>query len=83
MLRVEESPTELGVYGFFVRPQFRGRGHGRQLLEETIVDIRAHSGHKSIMLEVDTQNLPAFNLYRSLGFEVERTYEYYGLALGS
>jgi ribosomal protein S18 acetylase RimI-like enzyme len=83
MLRVEESPTELGVYGFFVRPQFRGRGHGRQLLEETIVDIRAHSGHKSIMLEVDTQNLPAFNLYCSLGFEVERTYEYYSLALGS
>jgi ribosomal protein S18 acetylase RimI-like enzyme len=81
MLRVEELPTELGVYGFFVRPEYRGRGHGRQLLEETIANVRACS-HKPVMLEVDTQNLHAFNLYRSLGFVIERTYEYYDLALG-
>ncbi len=79
-LRVEEMPAELGIYGFFVRPEYRGRGHGRQILEETIATLRARS-QKPVMLEVDTNNFTALNLYRSLGFVVERTYEYYGFAL--
>src|SRR5581483_3401553 len=79
-LRVEEMPTALGIYGFFVRPEYRGRGHGRQILEETIASLRERS-QKLIMLEVDTNNFTALNLYRSLGFLVERTYEYYGFAL--
>jgi ribosomal protein S18 acetylase RimI-like enzyme len=49
-------------------------------MEETIATIRSYS-QKTIMLEVDTNNFTAFNLYHSLGFVVERTYEYYELAL--
>ena len=79
-LRVEETPQEMGIYGFFVRPEYRGRGHGRQIIEEAILAIRKNSS-QPIMLEVDTNNLTALNLYRSLGFEIERTYEYYGLLL--
>jgi ribosomal protein S18 acetylase RimI-like enzyme len=79
-VRVEEMPQEFGIYGFFVRPAYRGRGHGRQIMEETIATIR-ESSQKTIMLEVDVNNFTAFNLYRSLGFVVDRTYEYYGLAL--
>lgn len=79
-LRVEEMPEEIGIYGFFVRPEYRGRGHGRQLLEEAIATMR-ESSSKPIMLEVDTNNFTALNLYRSLGFVIERTYEYYGLTL--
>lgn len=79
-LRVEETPAELGIYGFFVRPEYRGRGHGRQILEEAIATMRERSS-KPIMLEVDTNNFTALNLYHSLGFIIERTYEYYGLAL--
>lgn len=79
-LRVEETPDEQGIYGFFVRPEYRGRGHGRQILEETIATLRERDS-KLIMLEVDTNNFTALNLYRSLGFIVERTYEYYGLSL--
>lgn len=79
-LRVEEMPQEMGIYGFFVRPEYRGRGHGRQIIEEAILAMRKHNS-KPIMLEVDTNNPTALNLYHSLGFEIERTYEYYGLAL--
>lgn len=79
-LRIEEMPTELGIYGFFVRAEYRGRGHGRQIIEEAIATVR-ESSEKLIMLEVDVNNFTALNLYRSLGFVVERTYEYYGLAL--
>lgn len=80
MLRVEEMPVEEGIYGFFVRPEYRGRGHGRQTLEKTIVAVRERS-QKPITLEVDTANLVALNLYRSLGFAGERTYEYYSVSL--
>jgi ribosomal protein S18 acetylase RimI-like enzyme len=79
-LRVEDMPHELGIYGFFVRPEYRGRGHGRQIIEEAIATWQAKS-QKPFMLEVDTNNLNALNLYRSLGFVIEHTYEYYGLAL--
>ena len=79
-LRVEEMPAEQGIYGFFVRPEYRGRGHGRQILEEAIATMRENIS-EPIMLEVDTNNFTALNLYRSLGFLVERTYEYYGLTL--
>ncbi len=79
-VRVEEMPQEMGIYGFFVIPAYRGRGHGRQIMEETITIIR-ESSNKAIMLEVDTNNITALNLYHSLGFVIERTYEYYGLVL--
>lgn len=80
-LRVEEMPAEIGIYGFFIRPEYRGRGHGRQMLEEAIATLREEQSQKPIMLEVDTNNLTALNLYRSLGFVVDHTYAYYGLAL--
>lgn len=79
-VRTEETPREIDIYSFFVRPPYRGRGHGRQIMEETILTIRERS-QKPIALEVDTNNFTALNLYRSLGFIVERTYEYYGLDL--
>jgi len=79
-IRVEEVPDELGIYGFFVRPEYRGRGHGRQIVEEVIATVREES-RKPVMLEVDSNNFTALNLYRSCGFVVERTYEYYGLSL--
>jgi ribosomal protein S18 acetylase RimI-like enzyme len=79
-VRVEEVPAEFGLYGFFVRPEYRGRGHGRQIMEEVLATIR-ESSQKPVMLEVDSDNIVALNLYRSCGFVVERTYEYYGLNL--
>src|SRR5258708_18226794 len=80
MLRVEEMPREMGLYGFFVRAEYRRRSYGRQMLEKVIATIRAQS-QKPIMLEVDANNFTALNLYRSCGFVVERTYGYYELKL--
>lgn len=77
-LRVYDFPHEQGIYGFVVRPDYRGRGYGRQILEEVIRMIQAQS-QKTIMLEVDTDNIPALNLYRSCGFEISRTYGYYDI----
>ncbi len=75
-LRLYELPDEIGIYGFVVRPDYRGRGFGRQILTEAIHSIEVRS-RKRIMLEVDTENTVAIALYHSCGFKESRTYGYY------
>jgi len=77
-LRLDEMEDGVGIYGFVVLPEQRGRGYGRQILEETIRIIRAEGG-KEITLEVETDNVNAIGLYHSCGFQVKTTYDYYAL----
>ena len=79
-LRLDEMDNEVGIYGFIVRPEYRGRGYGRQILEEVIRTAQAQSS-RGIMLEVETNNTNAIGLYCSCGFEVKTTYDYYDLAM--
>ena len=79
-LRLDEMEEEVGIYGFVVHPDYRGRGYGRQLLEAVIRVLQAES-QKRITLEVETDNLNAFGLYRSCGFQVKTTYDYYGMSV--
>jgi ribosomal protein S18 acetylase RimI-like enzyme len=76
VLRLDESGDEIGIYAFGVLPEYRGRGYGRQILEEIIRKIRARS-QKTIKLEVDTRNTVAIKLYLSCGFSIKTTYNYY------
>jgi ribosomal protein S18 acetylase RimI-like enzyme len=76
VLRLDEFGDEIGIYAFGVLPEYRRRGYGRQMLEEIIREIRARS-QKAIKLEVDTRNEVAINLYRSCGFAIRTTYNYY------
>jgi ribosomal protein S18 acetylase RimI-like enzyme len=76
VLRLDEFGDEIGIYAFGVLPAYRGRGYGRQILEEIIRKIRTRS-QKPIKLEVDTRNAVAINLYHSCGFRIRTTYNYY------
>ena len=69
---------QVGIYAFEVRLGYRGRGYGRQMLEEAIRTIRAET-QKRIMLDVETDNTDAIGLYQSCGFEIKTTYDYYDL----
>jgi len=80
VLRLDEFGDEIGIYAFGVLPEYRRRGYGRQMLEEIIREIRAR-GQKTIKLEVDTRNAAAINLYRSSGFGIRATYNYYVIAI--
>ena len=79
-LRLDEVEQEIGIYGFVVRPEYRGRGYGRQMLAEAIRTVKS-SGQKSIMLDVETDNTNAVGLYLSSGFEIRTTYDYYSLTV--
>ena len=78
-LNVQNLGGEAYIYGFVVRQEQRGRGYGKEILARTIADILAERP-QPVFLEVETENDPAFGLYRSFGFEVITTYDYYRLA---
>jgi ribosomal protein S18 acetylase RimI-like enzyme len=63
-----------------IHPEHRGRGYGRWMLSRIIADLLAQDC-RTIKIEVDSKNQPAFALYRSCGFREQRTYGYYRMAL--
>jgi ribosomal protein S18 acetylase RimI-like enzyme len=77
-LNVQNLGGDAYIYGFVVRPDQRGRGYGKEILALAIADIVKRP--QPVFLEVETENDPAFGLYRSFGFEVTTTYDYYRLA---
>ena len=75
-LRLDNQDEAVGIYGFVVRPEYRGRGYGRQMLEYVIRRV-TDEGPRPIMLEVETENHNAIGLYESCGFQRVTTYNYY------
>lgn len=77
--RLDALGTSVGIYSFGVRSAYQGRGYGRQILTE-MIRLLHEQGHQHILLDVESENTRAFNLYRSLGFTIYATYDYYILA---
>jgi ribosomal-protein-alanine N-acetyltransferase len=60
-----------------VKPEMRGQGLSRNLLDEAIRDWRA-AGVERVFLEVRASNHPALRLYASRGFEtISKRVRYY------
>jgi ribosomal protein S18 acetylase RimI-like enzyme len=62
----ESACWELSYLGLV--PEARGQGWGRELVLHALLEARA-DGAAGLTLSVDCRNLPASNLYQSLGFE--------------
>lgn len=67
-LSLEYGGRTAFVDDLFVRPQYRGRGCGRQAMETVLADCRRR-GVRAVHLEVWPANTVARRLYASLGFE--------------
>ncbi|MGD8192698.1 GNAT family N-acetyltransferase [Brevibacillus ginsengisoli] len=68
------------IFGFCVTPELRGRGYGRQILQQTI-DLLLLQQPKRIALEVAVENKNALTLYQSCGFTETGANDYYELIL--
>lgn len=68
--------NEASIFAFGVKPEFRNKGYGYELLH-LIVEQLTQSGVQEIVIEVDSDNTDAFNLYQKFGFKIETAYEYY------
>lgn len=78
---VRAAPGEEELLLIAVRPDCRGKGLGRRLLDQVISDARGR-GAERVFLEMRYNN-PAGPLYRSAGFEpIGRRKDYYRLPDG-
>ena len=76
------APGEEELLLIGVRPELRGRGLGR-LLIETFAELARHAGAEQVFLEMRANN-PAERLYRACGFEpIGRRPAYYRTLDGS
>ena len=57
------------VWGMFVRPESRGQGLGRGLLDALVTHAASLDGLFQVNLEVVSSNTAALGLYESRGFE--------------
>jgi len=84
MCRIERSFSSLSLRPFSISkkghiisiavlPGYRSKGVGSALVEEALEAMSAHYDAEHCYLEVRVSNTGALNLYRKLGFEVERT----------
>jgi len=67
---------EVSIFGFGIIPKFRSKGYGHDLLH-LIVEHLIQSGIREIVIEVDSNNTHAFNLYQAFGFQIETAFEYH------
>jgi len=70
-----ELGTPLEVTGM-VHPQYRRNGFGREILMTCIEKLNEENADK-IILQVETKNSNALNLYKSCGFEESSIMDYY------
>ncbi len=78
-LNVERDDTY--IYGLGVSPDYRGKGFGKQLLGLAL-NVALSKSEKAI-LDVDTNNPHAYQLYIHNGFVVDFQTDYYALAVES
>lgn len=64
------------ITGFSIAPAYQNQRLGRQLLLTVLARLRAE-GHPTVLIEVETNNASANALYRAVGFDPLRTFEYY------
>lgn len=77
-VNLELNQDICGIYGLGVLPEYRGMGYGREFLMGSIAKLKERNAQE-IMLQVATKNSNALNLYKSCGFEVTSTMDYYAL----
>ncbi len=71
LMRVLDEPEFFYVVGFYIRPQWRGRHLGRELLR--LVAAESESlGAKGLVLTAAPENTVALALYKSAGFVEDR-----------
>lgn len=78
--KVPLTRTTYDLYWIAVGPAYRGRGHGRRLMEFFIESVRKEGGR---LVVIETSSLPAYadarRLYLHFGFEQRARLEgYYG-----
>ncbi|MEM3174225.1 MAG: ribosomal protein S18-alanine N-acetyltransferase, partial [Candidatus Bathyarchaeia archaeon] len=60
------------IISIAVLPEHRRKGIGETLLKEALQSMMNYYGIKECYLEVRVSNTPAINLYKKVGFKIEK-----------
>lgn len=60
------------LYGFEIREELRGKGHGTVFLSQVMDDL-ARKNPMPLRLQVSGDNIPALALYKKTGFQITET----------
>lgn len=77
---VSMVPPEAEILNIAIEPSFQGKGLGKQLIRNTLLEMN-HLGILKVFLEVRETNVTALELYRSLGFKKTGVRKHYYLDL--
>ena len=66
----ESLPGEWYLDTLVTDPKFRRQGVAREMLNAAS-KIALDEGHKTIALNCETDNLPAYNLYQKMGYKAK------------
>ena len=64
------------IFIFGITPKYQGKGFGKDMLKLMLKDLIKQNVEK-IMIDVNSENEKAFNLYKKYGFEVQTAFEYF------
>lgn len=64
------------IFGFGITPKYQGKGFGKAMLKLMLEDL-IKQNVDIIMIDVNSTNERAFNLYKKYGFKVQTAIEYY------
>ncbi|MBN2897388.1 MAG: GNAT family N-acetyltransferase, partial [Clostridia bacterium] len=77
-VNLQLNDDEAAIYGLGVLPDYRGKGYGRGILKFAVSKALS-LGAESVMLQVESENEKALNLYTKTGFKVTSKMDYYEL----
>lgn len=64
------------IFGFGIEPKYQGKGFGKDMLKLVLDDL-IKKNVDVIMIDVNSTNERAYNLYKKYGFTVQTAIEYY------
>lgn len=64
-----ENEEVMNVVSVFIAKVARGKGISKKLLSHLIENVKKNEGIKTLRLEVNPSQVPAYKLYEGLGFK--------------
>lgn len=74
-IRIKRKDKQTWISFFSILPEYQGKGIGRKVLQKVIKEQTSEGF--SVHLEVETKNDHALGLYKTLGFKVVHSQDYY------
>ncbi|WP_160671689.1 GNAT family N-acetyltransferase [Clostridium sp. C8-1-8] len=78
MCSLNYSEEDVFLFGFGIKKEYQGKKLGKAALRK-IINLVVNEKNRNLRLEVDSNNIIAFNLYKNCGFEIKTAFEYYRL----